>query len=103
MADPKDDKDKKVDPRTASFIHPEPRSQAEIVAEAYDHEDPTPTQMENDAAKVAAMHGGSTPEGGGDPQAAEAKRKKELEANRPGGYQTRGAEAAQRPAEPKKD
>jgi hypothetical protein len=40
----------------------------ERVAKFYDHEDPTPTQMENDLAKVAAMNMGSIPEGGGDPQ-----------------------------------
>jgi hypothetical protein len=97
MADPKDqprhghDTHGKDDPaRTRPFTFNEPRPQAEIVAEAYDHEDPTPTQEENDKAKLDAIH---IPDGAGDPQSAEAKRKKELEANKqPGqGYQTRAA------------
>lgn len=84
----------KDDPaRTRPYTFNEPREQAEIVAEAYDVETPTPTQMENDQAKVAAMHGGSIPEGGGDPQMAkeaEAKKKKDMEASKsPAGYQTK--------------
>ncbi len=55
---------------------------------------PTPTQFENDLFKTAAMSGGKLPEGGGDPQKiAEAKKKKELEANKPGTYQTRATTA----------
>jgi hypothetical protein len=104
MADPKDTKTQQPthsrDPRDAKDdagrLHPytfnEPRPQAEIVEQAYDHEEPTPTQAENDAAKKAAMY---QPEGSGDPQMvkdAEAKKKKDMEAaNRPGSYQTKTA------------
>ena len=92
MADPKDNKDYKNDPaRTKPYTFEEPRPKEEIVAQAYDHEQPTPTQMEADQAKLAAISGGAIPEGGGDPQAA---KKKELEAaQKPstGGYQTRAS------------
>ena len=83
----------KDDPaRLRPYEFNQPRSQAEIVAQAYDHEDPTPTQEENDAAKLEAIF---QPPGSGDPQQAEQKRKereqKELEAQKSGGYQTRAA------------
>jgi len=113
MADPKDTRDQqrqgqdqprhgrdvagKDDPaRTHPFEFNKPRTQAEIVEQAYDHDDPTPTQEENDQAKLDAIH---IPDGGGDPQQAEAKRKKEQErkdleaqrGNQPG-YQTRATQ-----------
>ena len=95
----------KDDPaRTRPYQFNEPRPQADIVAQAYDHEDPTPTQEENDQAKLDAIH---VPDGGGDPQMqAAAKRKREQEAQRqkdmeaqrgqPGqGYQTRATPKAE--------
>jgi hypothetical protein len=99
----------------------------ERVAKAYEIEQPTPTQMENDLAKLSAMNMGTIPEGGGDPQnlqhggmpkpgdsgwiepdkrhqhegSAEAK-KKQSEADKPqaGGYQTRAATPARDNATP---
>ena len=100
----------------------------ERVAKFYDHEDPTPSQMENDLAKVAAMNMGSIPPGGGDPQhsqqhggmpkpgdsgwinpdtrhqhegSAEAKKKQsEADKQQGGGYQTRAATPARDNAKP---
>jgi len=83
----------------------------ERVAKAYDHEDPTPTQEENDAAKVAAGGGGDlVPPGDsgwveGDTQHyAEGTKKKQSEAEKPAGgnYQTRTATPQQHPATPPK-
>ena len=84
----------------------------ERVAKAYEHEDPTPTQEENDAAKIAALGGSieELPEGSGwtpsQQQAAETKKgepaKRNVEANAPAqgsGYQTRQTPASSRPAE----
>jgi hypothetical protein len=102
----------------------------ERVAKAYEIEQPTPTQMENDLAKLSAMNMGEIPNGGGDPQStiqhggmpkpgdsgwvspdtrhqhegsAEAK-KKQSEADKPagGGYQTRAAAPARDNATPSK-
>ncbi|HVG51643.1 MAG TPA: hypothetical protein VM867_08425 [Xanthobacteraceae bacterium] len=88
-------------------------STEERVAKAYEHEDPTPTQEENDAAKIAALGGSiaDLPEGSGWepshlPAAAETKKgvsaKRNVEANQPAqgsGYQTRQTPASSRPAE----
>ena len=87
----------KDDPaRTRPYTFNEPRPQAEIVAQAYEVETPTPTQEENDAAKMAAIY---QPEGSGDPQSvkdADAK-KKSMEAKPAGaGYQTRAATPTQK-------
>lgn len=61
----------------------------ERVAKAYEHETPTPTQAENDAAKIAAM---GTPDLPTDPGAPidQVTHQRAIEANKPGGdYQTR--------------
>jgi len=110
MADPKDqprhgrDTAGKDDPaRTRPFEMNEPRSKEEIVQQAYDHEDPTPTQEENDAAKLAALNL-TPPEGeGGEAEAARQKKEreqKELEGQRSGGYQTRASTANPIPPNP---
>jgi hypothetical protein len=101
MADQKDqprhgrDVSGKDDPaRTSPYTFNEPRPQAEIVAQAYEIETPTPTQEENDQAKKDAMW---QDPGSLDPQKAEAKKKqdeerrKQMEAKPAGGYATRAA------------
>ena len=103
MADQKDqprhgrDVSGKDDPaRTRPYEFNEPRSQAEIVAQAYEIETPTPTQEENDQAKLDALF---IPPGAGDPQKAEAKKKQDEERRKQmeakpasgAGYQTRSA------------
>jgi hypothetical protein len=73
----------------------------ERVAKAYEHEDPTPTQEENDAAKLMAMgqdpgEVNPPPEGvaAAAPSGAAAKPgTKTVEAEKPGGYQTRATPA----------
>ena len=97
MADQKDetrhgrDVTGKDDPaRTRPYEFNAPRSQAEIVEQAYQHEDPTPSQEENDAAKLEAIF---QPPGSGDPQRAEAAKKKQMEGGQSGGYQTRASTA----------
>jgi hypothetical protein len=82
--------------RTQPYQFNEPRPKEEIVKQAYDHETPTPTQEENDQAKLDAIF---QPPGSGDPQQAAAKKKQQDEERRkqmeakpaPGtpGYQTR--------------
>jgi hypothetical protein len=80
--------------RLTPYTFNEPRPQAEIVAQAYEIETPTPTQEENDQAKKDAMY---QDPGSLDPQKAEAKKKqdeerrKQMEAKPAGGYQTRAA------------
>jgi len=94
MADVKD-RDKKPDGRTNPYTFTEPRPKAEIVAEAYEIEQPTPTQEECDEAKLAAL--GQTeppeppPEGTGTQNAQPKPGTKTVEAEKPGGYQTRAA------------
>jgi len=51
---------------------------------------PTPTQAENDAAKQAAMN--ETPEAPPPEPLPEGTRKRAVEAEKPGGYTTRGRE-----------
>jgi hypothetical protein len=100
----------------------------ERVAKAYEIETPTPTQMENDLAKLSAMNMGTIPEGGGDPQSqhggmpkpgdsgwiepdrrsfpegSDKKKDKQSEADKPqsGSYQTRAATPARDNATPSK-
>jgi len=71
----------------------------ERVAQAYEHEDPTPTQAENDAAKLAATNQEPEPpppppEGGVTQQPAGSQsQRRSVEANKPGsGYDTRSTE-----------
>ena len=102
MADTKDqprhgrDVTGKDDPaRTRPYTFNEPRPKEEIVQQAYDHEDPTPTQAELDQGKLDAIH---QDPGSLDPQSAEAKQKREREqrdmaAQQGGGYQTRATQA----------
>jgi hypothetical protein len=71
----------------------------ERVAKAYDHETPTPTQAENDAAMSRQMGQQDLPEGSGFTPApspyptAEQQKRKNLEATQPaaGGYATRSS------------
>jgi len=74
----------------------------ERVAKAYEIETPTPTQEENDAAKLAAMgqepDPPPPPEGGVQSSSGAAAGSKTgtktVEAERPGGYSTRSTTAA---------
>ena len=107
MADHKDSKDTrhgshdytpgKDDPgRTRPMQVDEARSKEEIVEQAYTHLDPTPTQAEADAGKLAALNMTPPDEGGGTSADAQKKKdeqqhQKELEAQKSGGYQTRAA------------
>jgi len=91
----------KDDPaRTNPYEFNKPRSQAEIVEQAYQHEDPTPSQEELDEAKLDAIF---QPPGSGDPQrAADAEaKKKQMEGGQSGGYQTRAVTPQPAPATPK--
>jgi len=106
MADTKDqprhgrDVTGKDDPaRTRPYTFNEPRPKEEIVQQAYDHEDPTPTQAELDQAKLDSIY---QPEGSGDPQMAERQKKeRDMAAQQGGGYQTRQSTPtpAQHPAQ----
>lgn len=73
----------------------------ERVAKAYDHETPTPTQAECDEAMLAAMHQQELPEGSGmtpatkpGPDESQSQKRKQVEADKSGGYQTRGVAPA---------
>lgn len=94
MADVKD-RDKKPDGRTEPYTWSNPRPKAEIVAEAYTIEEPTPTQEECDNAKLAATNQTPPeppPEGAVLNPPAGQQQRRAVEANQPGGYQTRSTE-----------
>jgi hypothetical protein len=106
LKDGKDAKDRKVERKAPETLPPTP-TQAEAddtkaklfgttvekreAREAPEVLPPTPTQLENDKAKTDAMY---MPEGSTDPQKADPQQRRTVEASKPGGYQTRAAEAA---------
>jgi hypothetical protein len=84
------------------YLADQKQTVAQRVAKAYEHETPTPTQEENDAAKLASL--GQTPEEPPPPPegGVTGQQRRNVEAQPAGGgYQTRSTEAPR--TEPKKD
>jgi hypothetical protein len=81
----------KADQQNKETLEQSQRSTAERVEKASEHEQPTPTQEENDRAKLAVSGGQQNPNFG-QPLPADVQ-KRQSEANKPssGGYQTKSS------------